>query len=107
LNNLELRHLKRLCDKYGIDYQEIDDTLTYYENRTHIRSIIKMLSQSLDVFELERMAELQEQYMKEHFIDYYITCQIAGETKSDETGEVPEIPETQPFSLKDFVEKKR
>lgn len=107
MNNLELRHLKRLCDKYGIDYQEIDDTLTYYENRTHIRSIIKMLTQSLDVFELERMAELQEQYMKEHFIDYYITCQIVGETESDETGEVPEIPETQRFSLKDFVEQKR
>lgn len=98
MNNLELRHLKRLCDKFGIDYQEIDNTLTYDENKQHLRFLIRMLSQTLDVFELERMAELQKQYMEEHFLCYYITCRIAGETRSEDVGEVSSEP--QMFSLK-------
>jgi len=57
-----------------------------------------MLSQTSDVFEMERMAELQKEYMKNHFLCYYITCQIAGETKSKDVGEVSSEPQT--FSLK-------
>jgi len=98
LNNLELRTLKRMCDNYGIDYMEIDNTLTYYENKKHLLSLIRMLSQTLDVFEMERMAELQEQYMKDHFLCYYIMCRMAGETRSEDVGEVSSEP--QMFSLK-------
>jgi len=57
-----------------------------------------MLSQTLDVFEMERMAELQEQYMQDHFLCYYITCQMVGETRSKDVGEVSYEP--QMFSLK-------
>jgi len=98
MNNLEKRLLIRLCKKYDIDFQEIDNTLTYYENKKHLRSLIHMLSQTLDVFEMERMAELQKEYMKDHFLCYYITCQMAGETRSKDVGEVSSEP--QMFSLK-------
>lgn len=105
---LELWHLKRFCDKHGIDYQEIDNTLTYWENKEHLKSFrlppklfdAGVLDDWADVLkeEQERMAELQEQYMKEHFLCYYITCRIAGETRSKDTGEVSSAP--QMFSLK-------
>jgi len=100
LNNLEFRHLKRLCDKYGIDYYEIDSTLTYHENKEHIQSLIRMISRSLDTFEIERMAELQKQYMKEHFVSYYLACQMTGETTSTDTGSPLEEHQ---FSLRDYI----
>ena len=28
----ELKRLRKLCDKHGLDYQLIDDSLTYGEN---------------------------------------------------------------------------
>jgi len=97
---LEFRHLKRLCDKYGLDYQELDNTLTYYENKKHLLELARMLSQSLDVFELARMESLQEQYMKEHFLSYYVLCQMAGETRSAEVGE----PYHHRFSLEAYIQ---
>lgn len=102
MNNLELRHLKRYCDKYGIDYQEIDNSITYSENKQHLRSIARMISQSLDVFELRRMEELQTQYMKEHILSHYLLCQLNGETKSAEVGE-PHYPR---FSLTRFIQQR-
>jgi len=61
-----------------------------------------MLSQTLDMFEIERMAELQKQYVKEHFVSYYLACQMAGETTSKDIG--PPIEEHQ-FSLKEYIDK--
>jgi len=61
-----------------------------------------MLSQSLDVFELARMEELQKQYMAEHFLSFYVMCQLAGETKSTETGQ--EVGQNHPsFSLATYI----
>jgi hypothetical protein len=102
MNNLEMAHLVRYCKKYGIDYQEIDSTLTYYENKQHLRSIVRMIDQSLDAFEIERMAELQRQYMKEDPISYYLACQMVGETVSSETG--APVDHEVSFSLSDYVE---
>jgi len=104
LNNLELATLKRYCDKYGLDYQEIDNSLTFWENKKHLRSLVKMLTRTLDVFEMERMAELQKQYMKEHFLSYYVACQMAGETKSTEVSQ-PLNPNS--FSLKTYIWSRR
>jgi len=59
-----------------------------------------MLTQTLDTFEIERMAELQKQYMKEHFLSYYVMCQISGETKSSEAGQ----PLSTKFSLRTYIE---
>jgi len=106
LNNLEFRHLKRFCDKYGIDYYEIDNTLTYRENKEHLRSLAHMLTQTLDMFEIEQlgvwrqMAEMQKQYMSEHFLSYYLAWQMAGETTATDIG--PPVEPYQ-FSLKDYI----
>jgi len=101
MNHLELRLLKCFCDEYGIDYYEVDNTLTYHENKKHLLSIARMLSQTLDTFEIERMTELQKQYMKEHFLSYYVACQLADETKSAEVGPPLKKPS---FSLKAYIE---
>jgi len=103
LNNLELATLKRYCDKYGLDYYEIDNTLTYWENKKHLRSLARMLSRSLDTFELARYKALQEQYMKEHILDYYVMCQLAGETKSAKVGK-PYV--SSKFSLREHTKVK-
>jgi len=103
LNNLELATLKRYCDKYGLDYYEIDDTLTYWENKKHLRSLVRMIERSLDAFELARWESLQEQYMKEHFLQFYLLCQMAGETKSAKVGQ-PENPNPNSFSLETYIQ---
>jgi len=99
LNNLELATLKRYCDKYGLDYYEIDNSLTFWENKKHLRALVRMLSRSLDAFELARYKALQEQYMDEHFLSYYVMCQMAGETASAEVGE----PYQHRFSLEAYI----
>jgi hypothetical protein len=60
-----------------------------------------MISRTLDTFEIERMAELQKQYMKEHFLSYYVACSLAGETKSTEVGQPLHYSS---FSLKTYIE---
>jgi len=104
MNTLELATLKRYCDKYGLDYYEIDNTLTFWENKKHLRSLVHMLSQSLDVSELARMDELRKQYVAEHFLSYYVMCQLAGETVSAEVGTPSEEPS---FSLQAFIQRGR
>jgi hypothetical protein len=102
VNNLEKSHLKRLCDKYGVDYYEIDNTLTYDENKKHIMEMVKMLRHSLDNFDLAQIEAMQEQYMKEHFLSYFIMCQLNNETTPAEMGKVLEPPRK--FSLAEFAE---
>lgn len=36
MNSLEKWRLERYCEKHGVDVHEIDETLTYYENREHL-----------------------------------------------------------------------
>ena len=62
---------------------------------------VKMLSRSLDCFELDRIESLQEQYLKEHFLSYFIMCQLNKETTPAEVGKVPEPPPK--FSLAEFI----
>ena len=72
--------------------------MTYAENKKHLRSLVRMLCNSLDTFELARMASLQEEYMENHALTYYVSCRVGGETKSEIVGD----PDTNPqrFSLK-------
>ena len=63
---------------------------------------VKMLSRSLDCFELARVEALQEQYLKEHFLSYFIMCQLNKETTPAEVGKVQEPPLK--FSLAEFIE---
>ena len=99
---LELYHLKRFCDKYELDYQEIDDTLTYWENKDHLKSLVFLnVEDQLKEWGpfLEESRSQEEWYMKEHILSYYIICSRYGETKSEEVG-----PPMKPrFSLAAYI----
>jgi len=107
---LHLWLLKKFCDKYDIDYEEIDDTLTYWENRGHLKSLalgpmpdygsLRADLGGLSDWE-ERLAEWESQmewYLENHFLEYYLACIKAGWTVSEDVGEVSSEP--QMFSLK-------
>ena len=112
---LELWLLKRLCDRYGLDYQEIDDTLTYYENKEHLQSLV--WGARLRVYgplETDRSGFLQwenkeaewtaqmAQYLAEHLLEEYIAYRDAGWTVSEEVGEpLRYFPR---FSLEEFIQ---
>jgi len=98
LNALERWMLKRFCDKYELDYQEIDNTLTYYENKQHLVSLVMgPLSPNVD----PRVWRAQmERYQKEHILEYYVSAAMDGETMSDEVGE-PYYPR---FSLARYIQ---
>lgn len=108
---LELWLLKRLCDKYGLDYQEIDSTLTYYENKEHLESLIfppDYGSLTVDKSGWERSLDKweahQEWFLQTHFLYYYIACIEAGWTISKEVGApLPHFPH---FSLVEYIEGK-
>jgi len=101
---LELWLLKKFCDKYEIDYQEIDNTLTYWENKEHLESLVIPSYDSLkaDVSgwddSLAAWESQMEWYLDHHFLEYYIACRDAGWTVSEDVGEVSSEP--QMFSLK-------
>ena len=104
MNALELWHLKRLCDEYGLDYQEIDDTLTYWENKRHLLSI-KIDRMGPLSPELRTWESMEEQYMKEHMLSYYVMCLLDGATVSEEMGEIP--PHYPRFSLETYIQQIR
>ena len=39
MNSMEFRHLRTFCDRHGLDYQEIDDKLTYWENKDNLQQL--------------------------------------------------------------------
>ena len=92
---LQLWHLKRLCRKYSIDIQEIDNSLTYSENKQHLLSLVT--DREMDIRALRSQ---EEQYMKEHILSHYVVCKMEGTTKSEEVGE-PYYPR---FSLERFIQ---
>ena len=97
---LELYHLKRLCDKWKIDYQEIDDTLTYWENKRHILSMVLRAVYPLDPTVQRTWKSLEEKYMAENFLTYYVCCIQDGMTTSEEVG-----PPMKPrFSLAAYIQ---
>ena len=76
--------LKRFCKQHELDYQEIDNTLTYYEAKGHLMSIaVGPLSPEINMAEWESQ---MEQYQREHILEYYIGAALAGETRSTEVG---------------------
>jgi len=44
LTYIEMKHLQDYASKYGIDLYEIDDSITYYENKAHLEDLGKRLS---------------------------------------------------------------
>lgn len=100
---LEVWRLRKLCDKHGIDYQEIDDTLTYWENKEHLLTLMPFRLLEIDIPEKISKAEIARynEYVREHFLEYYLSHQKAGQTKSKEVGE-PYYPR---FSLVRWIGK--
>ena len=82
LNNLEADHLLRLCKKYGIDSAEIDSRISYTENKLHLNGIVKMIAHTISTREAESLArasvEEREQWISEHFLDYFLACRCTG-----------------------------
>ena len=101
INALELWMLKRFCDQHELDYQEIDDTLTYYEVKEHLMSIaIGPLYPETNMAAWESQ---MEEFMKKHILEYYIVAALAGETRSTEVGK-PYYPR---FSLTNFIQTRK
>ena len=94
--------LKRFCDEHDLDPQEIDDTLTYWENKEHLKSLLAYVDpgsnhwRDVDLWRAE-----EERYRAEHFLHYYIMCARAGETKPKDVG--PPIESTG-FSLTAYIQ---
>jgi len=96
LTKLQLWQLKQFCKKYSLDYQEIDNTLTFSENKKHLGSLVPKRLE-------DRSAEAKAQeaeYMTEHFLSHYIICCIEKKNISKNVGE-PIITAGE-FSLKSF-----
>ena len=97
LNPLQLWHLHRFCKQHELDYQLIDLTLTYSENKKYLASLVTEFNIESRVHEWESQ---KEYYMTHHFLTYYVNCVNEGATKSEETGK-PIQPSR--FSLSDWI----
>ena len=82
MKGLEKYLLKKYCRKYGLDYQEVDSTLTYWESMQHLRSLVKMLCGSLDTFEMARLDDLQEEYVLNHPLEHFMSYRDPRKTKA-------------------------
>jgi len=101
MNPLILWRLKKFCDEHELDYQEIDDTLNYWENLEHLKSLVP--DTELDMEDRWR-AEIERymDYRTEHFLQYYIDAARRGETKSKDVG--PPIKSAGGFSLAAYIQ---
>lgn len=69
MHHFQLLVLVKLCRKHGLDLQLIDATLTYYENKKYLLSLIPREDKDL----LENGKSQIEWYKKEHFLTYYLS----------------------------------
>lgn len=114
---LELWLLKRFCDRYGLDYQEIDNSLSYWENKEHLQKLhLKAHLPRKDYGPLAtdigglatweqnegRWESEMEWYVEHHILEEYIAYRDAGWTISKEVGEpYPRYPR---FSLATHIQ---
>ena len=47
MNALEQWRLKSFCKQHEIDYQEIDDSINYYENMKHLNEFVQRSPEEL------------------------------------------------------------
>lgn len=62
MNTLEKRLLQRFCEEHGLDYQLIDDTLTYDENKKQLMAMVGLSGQKVDYEEWWESLPLNEIY---------------------------------------------
>jgi hypothetical protein len=97
MNALELWRLRKFCEQHELDYQLVDLTLTYSENKKYLASQVADFNPEN---RLDEWKSQEEYYMKHHFLMFYINCMREGATKSEETGE-PIQPNH--FSLAEWI----
>jgi len=84
LNNLEMRHLLRFCQKHELDPHLIDNTLTYSENKHYLMSLVPDFNPES---KMDQWKALEEQYLADHALSHYLACMLEGKTKSKDVGE--------------------
>lgn len=67
MNALELQHLKNFCNKHRIDFQEIDDSITYSANLDRLKEFVPTELDELEVYaktyeDQEKATMLGERY---------------------------------------------
>lgn len=72
MNPLEMAILEKLCRTHNLDTQLIDHSLTYYENKKYLLSLIPKTDQDL----IREGESQKEQYMQEHFLTYYVSVNL-------------------------------
>ncbi|MBA7695864.1 hypothetical protein ES703_104504 [subsurface metagenome] len=92
--------LKRFCDEHELDYQEIDDTLTYGENMEHLKPLVGDYGPDMDRWSAEFDRFLEEERI--NFLKRYIYATKIGETKTSDVG--PPIEPTGGFSLAAYIQ---
>jgi len=97
MNALQLWHLKRFCDQHELDYQEIDNTLSYSENKDHLISLVHNFDSEAPFQRLPEWKSAEEQYNKQHILSFYITCIIDGSNVSEDVGD-PQPPQRSPLA---------
>jgi len=114
MNGNELWLLKQFCERYGLDYEEIDRSLSYWENKDHLQKMVwgskLRLFGPLETDESglntwkrdEDWWETKLQWhMEEHFLEYYVACIELGETDSSDVADVVTGPVL--FSLAEYI----
>ena len=110
MNPLMLWRLKKFCDEHELDDQEIDDQLTYWENKEYLKTLVTDVNVELNYnvwrAEEKRYNVEARRYHADNFLKYYLHAVKMGETKSADVG--PPIPPIRrdAFSLKAFTQKK-
>jgi hypothetical protein len=86
-----------ILQKHQLDEMEIDNMLSYSENKDHLDSL---MPKRLEDLAAECKAQ-ETEYMAEHFLSHYIMCGLEGKTVSEDVGEP--IVSNGEFSLKQFI----
>lgn len=63
--------LKEFCRKHELDTHLVDSSISYSENKNYLESLIPDFSPERH---LKQWEVAEEQYMKEHFAWYYMSC---------------------------------
>lgn len=101
LNHLQLHQLKKFCRKWNLDTALIDKTLTYFENKTILKSQVHVFDLEAHMADFQAQQEEDDQFVRENFLVFYLAYQMYGETTSAEVGKQDESPPQ--FSLSKFV----
>lgn len=94
----QLRHLRKFCQKHELDEHFIDSTLTFYENKKYLKSLVPNFDPETH---LDEWGSKEEEYMTNHFLWFYISCIRDGTNRSAQDGEP--VESTPQFSLRAFV----